>query len=116
MNPITQRSLTILLWNANGLVPHKDELDTLIQDIALVTETHLTVRSYLNIKDNRLYRIDHPDNRAQGGAAIFIRHITHHLIPNIPADFLQATSLSISTPHFSFTVSAVYCPRNKNKS
>jgi hypothetical protein len=69
----------------------------------------------LNITDYRLYRTDHPDNRAQGGTAIFIRHnIIHHLIPNIPTDFLQATSLSISTLHFSFTVSAVYCPSNKN--
>jgi hypothetical protein len=109
MNPITQYSLTIILCNANSLIPHKDKLDILIHhkriDIALITETPLTDRYYLIITDYRLYRTDHPDNRAQGGAPMLIAHnVSHHIISNNHTDFLITTSLSITTSHFSITV------------
>jgi Reverse transcriptase (RNA-dependent DNA polymerase)/Endonuclease-reverse transcriptase len=114
----TQHSLTILLWNSNGLNPHRDELDLLLHDkridIALITETHFTDKSYFKIRDYTTYRTDHPDNRSHGGAAILVRtFISHFLVPNDPTDFLQSTTIKVSSPGFDFSVSAVYCPPNK---
>ena len=120
MNSPTQNSLTIFLWNANGLnrQSQRDELTVLLQekriDIALITETHFTSRSYLYITNYTTYRTDHPDDTAHGGSAILIRNtVSHYHIPSDPTDFIQATTISISTLSSRFTVAAVYCPPNK---
>ena len=45
--------LRIALWNANGIIQHKEELQVFLQnqliDIMLISETHLTYKSYLKI-------------------------------------------------------------------
>ena len=117
MNP-TNSSLLILLWNANGLRPHVDELTTLLNDrridITLVTETHFTSRSYVNLPGYVCYRTDHPDNSAHGGTCILIRkQISHHSLPPVSTNTLQCTSISVKTFPFPLNLSAVYCPPNK---
>jgi exonuclease III len=110
----TQHSLTILQWNSNGLNPRRDELDLLLQDrridIALITETHLTDKSFFKIRDYMTYRTDSPDNRSHGGAGT---SISHFLVPSHPTDFMQSTTIKVSRPGFDFSLSAVYCPPNK---
>jgi hypothetical protein len=84
-------------------------------DLALITETHFTDRSFLRIRDYVTYRTDHPDNRAQGGTAILVRKsLTHHPLPKYSTDYLQSTSISLSCLGSTFIVSSVYCPPNKN--
>jgi len=105
MNPVTSKSLTVLLWNSNGLARRRNELDLLLHekriDVALITETHFTDKTRLYIRDYKLYRTDHPDNAAQGGSAIFIRNsIAHFPIPSQSTDSLQATSISLVIPVF----------------
>jgi len=45
--------LRVALWNANGLTNHKLELKTFLNmhkiDIALIFETHFTVRTMFNV-------------------------------------------------------------------
>jgi hypothetical protein len=58
-NNITNSSLFILTWNANGLKQHKDELLFLLQvkniDIAQISETHFTPNSCINIYGYKAY-------------------------------------------------------------
>ena len=111
-------NLTVLLWNANGLTQHRNELDIYLHtqriDIALITETHFTSHSHIHIADYTTYRTDHPDDRAQGGTAIFIRKsTTHHPLPSTSSESLMSTAIQISSSLFDFAVAAVYCPPNK---
>ena len=117
MNP-TDRSLLILLWNANGLRPHLNELLTLLHDrrvdICLLSETHLTSRSPLRVQGYVSHRTDHPDDSAHGGTAILVRQqLSHHLLPPTCTESLQSTSVSVNTFPFPLSVSAVYCPPSK---
>ena len=116
MNP-TNDSLLILLWNANGLRLHLQELITVLQDrrvdICLVTETHLTSRSPLRVPGYVSHRTDHPDDSAHGGTAVLVRQqLSHHLLPSTCTNSLQSTSISLKSFPFAVSVSAVYCPPN----
>jgi len=120
MNP-TQNSLIVLLWNSNGLARHRDELDILLHDkridIALLTETHFTDKSRFFIKDYVIYRTDHPDNTAHGGAAIIVkRTLSHFLLPPSSSNILQATSISVQFLSSSIVFSSSYWPPNKTVS
>uniref|UniRef100_A0A224X7Z3 Putative reverse transcriptase n=1 Tax=Panstrongylus lignarius TaxID=156445 RepID=A0A224X7Z3_9HEMI len=115
---LTQYSLTILLWNANGLTNHRQELNILLHerriDIALITETHFTERTRFYINDYKTYRTDHPDGTAHGGSAILIKNsLTHFLIPSNATYSLQPTVISLQSEPFNYTIAAVYCPPNQ---
>jgi len=53
VSKINSLLLKIILWNANGLAQHTEEVKNYIQnqqvDIMLISETHLTTRSYFKI-------------------------------------------------------------------
>jgi len=74
--------LTILLWNANGILKNINELQiTLIDktiDIAMISETYLTHKNFLNIHSYETLRADHPDGSAHGGTAPLISKIIPH--------------------------------------
>lgn len=76
-NSYTSNSLLTLLWNANGLKNHTNELLLTLQekriDIVLISETHFTSNSYVNLPGYDSYRANHPDNTAHAGAAIYIK-------------------------------------------
>jgi exonuclease III len=119
MMPSTGGSLLVLLWNANGLNPHRNELELLLRerriDIALLTETHFTNRSHFHIPGYVTHVTNHPDNTAHGGTAILIRQqLIHCPIPSIPTDSLQYTAISVKAFPFPLSLSAVYCPPNKH--
>lgn len=63
--------LTILLWNANGLIHQKNELQTFLSqnhiDILLISEGHLTINSSCKIPGYLTYHCDHPDGTAHAG-------------------------------------------------
>jgi len=118
MNSITLSSLTILLWNANGLSRHTNELDVLLHDrridVALITETHFTNKSRFHIRDYTVHRTDHNDNTAHGGSAILIRNqISHSPLQPISTNFLQATNVSVTFKSSSIVISSCYWPPNK---
>lgn len=108
-------SLRIGLWNANGLIQHKDELTTFLNlnkiDVMLISETHFTERTYLKIPYYEVYHTEYPDGTAHGGSAIIIKQtISHHELEKHQDEFLQATTIQIKGPSGPFVVSAVYCP------
>ncbi|MXP61690.1 reverse transcriptase family protein [Pantoea sp. Taur] len=112
------KHLSILLWNANGIRNHTNELTTLLHDkeidVALITETRLTSKQHLNISQYNTYRTDHPDGRAHAGTAVIIHQsLSHHLFPLPVNDFLQATAVKVMTFSFPITIAAAYCPPNK---
>lgn len=112
-----ESSLVILLWNSNGILNRRNELELTMNtnriDVVLLTETHLLSRYNLYFPNYVTYRSDHPDQTGHGGTAIIIkRTLTHHLIPTQNTPSLQSTSISLQCSYFQFTISAVYCPPN----
>jgi hypothetical protein len=108
-------SLTILLWNCNGVLQHVNELQYVLQqrrvDVALLCETHLLQRHVLNILGYKTYRSDHPDGAAHGGTAILVKtSLSHHLLPSTSTNYLQNTLVSVKCTQFQISLAAVYCP------
>lgn len=72
--------LSILLWNANGILNNINELQFTLNenriDIAMISETHLTQKNFLNIQGYEVLRADHPDGSAHGGTVLLIS-VTH---------------------------------------
>ncbi|KAL1130310.1 hypothetical protein AAG570_013248 [Ranatra chinensis] len=115
----TNRSLLILLWNCNGLTPHRNELDVIFHDkridVALLADTHFTNRSHFYIPDYVTYRTDHPDCNAHWGTAVLVRRqLSHYELPALSSNSLQSTAVSILFFPFSISFAAVYCPPNQN--
>lgn len=95
--------------------PNKHELELLIDlhklDLVLISETHFTERSRVCIPGFVSYTTNHPDGKAHGGTAIFIKSlIKHHQEPSFKSDFMQATSIGIEDNMGNLTISSVYCP------
>lgn len=69
--------LRIMTWNANGLNERTQELEIFLRtmniDIALISETHFTNKSYIKIKGFEAQWTNHPSERARGGSAIIIK-------------------------------------------
>lgn len=107
--------LKIGIWNANGLCNHALELKTFLRekeiDIMMISETHFTVRSYLNVPNYVLYSTKHPDGTAHGGTAILVRrNIKHFVREKFKQEHLQATSIEIWCWGSPLTLASVYCP------
>lgn len=70
------KQLRIMEWNANGLLQHRQELQTVLDvekiDVCLITETHFTKESFIKFRGYKTYHITHPGNSARGGSAIII--------------------------------------------
>ena len=76
--------LEIVLWNANGLARHVEEVKNYIQnqkvDTMLISETHFTKKSCFKFPNYTIYDTQHPHGTARGGTAIIIKNgIKHHL-------------------------------------
>ena len=102
--------LKIVLWNANGLAQHVEEVKNYIQnqkvDIMLISETHFTNKSYFKIPNYTIYDTQHPHGTARGRTTIIIKNGTkHHTL-----EHLQATSVTIGDWLGPLTIAAVYCP------
>jgi len=76
-NSYTNNSLSIILFNANGLKNHVNQLPSALFDkridIALISETHFTLHAYISIPGYSLIKFNHPDGTAHGGTAILIK-------------------------------------------
>jgi len=114
-NTITNKSLLILQFNANGLKNHALELQTVLYnkhvDIALITETHLTKYSTIHIPGYKLLKTNHPDGTAHGGVAILIKStILFELLPNFCLDHLQSCTIIVKLNNIPITIAAIYSP------
>jgi exonuclease III len=114
-NTYTNKSLLILLFNANGLRNHVNEIESVLQnqriDIALITETHFTQYSNVHIPGYKLLKANHPDNTAHGGVAILIKStIAFQVLPNFCQNFLQSCAVLININNIPVTIAALYSP------
>lgn len=109
------KPLTILLWNANGIFQHLNELQIVLNEekieIALITETHLKKSSILNIFGYEIIRADHPDETAHGGAALMIsKQIEHSPLPSYRSNNIQSASATIKLNSVPISISSCYLP------
>lgn len=116
---VTDDSLLILQFNANGLKNHALDLETVLNhkriDVALISETHFTKFSHIHIPGYTLIKSNHPDNTAHGGAAIFIKsNIEFYPLPRFSQSFLQSCAINLKLNNTSLTIAAVYLPPKHN--
>jgi len=109
------KPITILLWNANGILNNINELQlSLIEnqvDIAMISETHLTNKSTLKMYGYNILRADHPDGTAHGGAALIISNKIAHT-PSLPCSSLdmQIIDTSLHINSIPVTIASAYLP------
>lgn len=81
----------------------------------LLSETHFTQKSHCYVPGYKFYQVMHPDGRAHGGSAIFIKNtIKHHQGQHFCCDEIQATNVIVEDWHGMVTVSSVYSPPKHN--
>jgi len=97
-------TLTILLWNANGISNNSYELQIALKennvDIALITEARLTSKSKFKIYGYDCLLANHLEDSAHAGAALLISSkIPHSPFPLKSNQNMQhaATSLNINS-------------------
>ena len=108
-------SLNILIWNSNGLHQHEREFKNyLIEasiDVALISETHFTQRSFIRPPNHNIYNTNHPSGAGHGGTAVIIHknikviRDEHYRKPHI-----QSTIVTIMDRDGPMNLAAVYCP------
>jgi hypothetical protein len=111
-NNLTQ-PLTILLWNANGILKNINELQiTLIEktiDIFMISETHLTHNNFLNIHGYET--ADHPEGTAHEGTVLLIfNKIPHSPFPSHSSNKLQIIASSIFLNSILISFASAYFP------
>jgi len=111
--------LKIVIWNANGLSHHSEELKTFLDannvDIMLISETHFTYKSHFSLSKYNFYQSMHPDGTAHGGSAILIKSgIKHYKSSHSCTNEIQATNIMISDENGPLLISAVYSPPKHN--
>ncbi|GBP54816.1 RNA-directed DNA polymerase from mobile element jockey [Eumeta japonica] len=80
-------------------------------DIALISETRFTSKSFLSVKGYTTYNTNHPSGNAHGGTAVLIKcNIKHHSLEPFATDKIQATLIKVSGKSSDITIAAVYCP------
>lgn len=113
-------ALKIVTWNANGLMQHIEELLVFLNtekiDICLITESHLTRSSNLNISGYCCYHAIHPADRARGGSSLLVKDsIKHYEDSKIEEEKIQATTINVHVLNkMKIKVSAIYCPPKHN--
>ncbi|GBP72774.1 RNA-directed DNA polymerase from mobile element jockey [Eumeta japonica] len=80
-------------------------------DVCLISESHTTSRSRINVPGYSVYLTPHPDGGAHAGAAIIIKNsVKHCLLDPFAAPYLQATSIRVEDRSGFLNLSAIYCP------
>lgn len=110
-----QIGLVIAEWNANGVLNHVNEIEYFLKtnliDILLVSDTHLTQKSYFKIHGYDIIQTNHPDDRAHGGAAVIIKStIKYEVGESFSEPYLQATGVTITCNHSKIDIYSVYFP------
>lgn len=108
-------TLKIMAWNANGLLKHQNELQVILNienvDVCLISETHFTNQSFIQLKGYKIYHALHPNNKARGGSAVIIKENLHHYEENKCEDEeIQAVAVCVKTKRCPIIIAAIYCP------
>ncbi|KAL4096692.1 hypothetical protein QTP88_021597 [Uroleucon formosanum] len=106
-------TLTILLWNANGISNNTNELQITLKennvDIALITESHLTSNSKFKIYGYDCLQANHPDDSAHAGAALLISSkIPHSPFPPKSNQNMQLAATPVIINSIPTSIISVY--------
>uniref|UniRef100_A0A2A4IUM2 Reverse transcriptase domain-containing protein n=1 Tax=Heliothis virescens TaxID=7102 RepID=A0A2A4IUM2_HELVI len=108
-------NLRIATWNANGLTERRQELEVFLKteriDVALISETRFSDKTYFQLKNYTIHTTNHPSGNTHGGAAVIIKeNIKHYVLNEYKTEKIQATSVRVQNKHGETTLSAIYCP------
>lgn len=97
---MSQVDLRVALWNANGILNHRDELGIFLGankiDVMMISETHATDKTFINIAGYFVVLANHPRNKAFGGSALLIKNSLNYCVaPYITSDAIQAAVVEI---------------------
>lgn len=118
--PTPHQTSHILTWNANGILSRTAKLTQFLHfediSIAMISETHLTDRSYTKIRGYNLYTCNHPNGVSNRGSAVYIHsNLVHDANVNYCTSALQGTCITPILHHnITVNLAAVYCPPNSN--
>lgn len=106
-------TLTILLWNANGISNNTNELQIALKennvDIALITESHLTSNSKFKIYGYDCLQANHPEDSAHAGAALLISSkIPHSPFPPKSNQNMQLAATSVNINSITTSIISAY--------
>lgn len=110
-----QINLIIAEWNANGISNHLNEIEIFLQlnhiDILLVSETHLTSKSFVRIRGYDIITANHPDDKAREGAAVIIKtNLKYDRSEPVTEKYLQAAGVNIICDNSKVSIFAVHFP------
>lgn len=116
---MTDTSLRIIIWNANGLAFRCRELETFLRynkiDIALISETHFISKNYLKMFGFIMYHTSHPSGKAHAGSAIIVKNnVKHFLQDETRKEYLQTTVITIQDNNAKLNIATAYCPPRHN--
>jgi len=81
----------------------------------LISETHSTETTYVNIPNYNIFSTNHPDGKAHSGTAVIIKKSIKSIeVDGFKKDYIQATTISTSETTGPINMSAVYCPPKLN--
>lgn len=115
-NSYTSQSLAVLMWNANGLSNHRNELiitlNEKIIDLALISGTHFITHTKFAIPGFNIITSNHPDNTSlyYWYTIIIKSSLLYTSCPSVQEDYLQAAILTIKVNHIPITIVAAYFP------
>lgn len=112
-NLYTNNSLLIILFNANNLKNHVNELHNILHDnrldIALITETHFTKHTYIFIPSYSLLKFNHSDNTAHGRVAILIKtNLKFYPLNNFSQNHIQSCTISVIINNISVVIAVIH--------
>lgn len=109
-------SRIILLFNANGLKNHVNEVQTVLFekriDITLITETHFTKYSHVHFPGYITYKSNHPDNTTHVGVAVIKSTLSFSPLQNFTREYLQSYAVTVKLNNI--TIASIYCPPRHN--
>ena len=111
---MSTNKLKIVTWNANGILAKLPTFEMLLDsqdiDICLITETHLTNKNRLNLKNYKTYNALCPDNTARGGSSLVIKNTIEHFEMNkIENTNIQMSTIQLSSLKQKLNIGVVYC-------
>lgn len=110
-----QVNLRLAIWNANGITRKLNEIEFYMKakhiDIFLISETHLTTRSYVKIRGYDFIFTNHPDGKAHAGAGIFIKStIRYELAEEVRKNYIQAAGVKLVCNNRPINIYSIYFP------
>lgn len=107
--------IRVATWNANGVLNKKLALEAFLNiqniDVCLLSETHMTRSSELNIIGYICYKASHPSGQPRGGSAILIKKtLLHHEECIVQTNETQMVVIKVKSLKQDLNIGALYCP------